>query len=408
MAPSRPAGRDRRPPPRRRAAVIGLAAAAAAAAVALSGCALVAGPDPATAKDGSLARSEVIGYVVCPNQVTPVELSTRTPEAPIELPVSGTPVLGNFAITTSADGRWAYVVTGDGVVASTSTSQGAGTSTSRSPTTAPVGVGVQNVVVPIDLATQQAEAPIKIPGQGGTHAIVVLPGGRTLLAASGSSIVPVDTVTRRVGAPLDLGPGRAIFGMALAPDGSTLYALVAGGVIPVALAHDTAGAEIPTGLSVSSMDSPHGIATSANGATVYVVGQGGDDFEGRVVPIDASLGATLPAASFTGVADPAALTLAPDGSGLLVVDSANNWVNPVPFATFTDPPTPDRLPPVDTGPSVSGTQHPTDIVAAPGGIGAFVVDGFSTVIPYEPGSHSFGRPIPVCSGASSMAIAPAP
>lgn len=393
----------------------------AAATAALSGCALVAGPDPATVQDGSLARSGPIGYVVCPNQVTPVELSTRTPEAPIQLPLSGTPVLGNFAITTSADGRWAYVVTGDGVVASSSTSptstapaggtptaQGAGPSTNRGPTTPPAGVGVQNVVVPINLVTQQAEAPIKIPGQGGTHAIVVLPGGRTLLAASGSTIVPIDTVTRRVGAPLDLGPGLTVFGMALAPDGSTLYALVAGGVFPVALAHDTAGVEIPTGLSVSSVDSPHGIVTSAGGATVYVVGQGGDDFEGRIVPIDASPGTTLPPASFTGVADPAAVTVAPNGSGLLVVDSANNWVNPVPFATFTDPPAADHLPAVDTGPSVSGTQHPTDIVAGPGSVGAFVVYGFSTVIPYAPGSHSFGRPIRVCSGASSMAVAPAP
>ena len=56
-----------------------------------------------------------MGYVVCPNAVTPVELATHTAEAAIPLPISGTPALGNFAIATSADGRWAYVVTSDGV-----------------------------------------------------------------------------------------------------------------------------------------------------------------------------------------------------------------------------------------------------------------------------------------------------
>jgi hypothetical protein len=47
-------------------------------------------------------------------------------------------------------------------------------------------------------------------------------------------------------------------------------------------------------------------------------------------------------------------------------------------------------------------------VFGPGGTGAFVVDGFSAVIPYRPGSQTFGRPIGVCSGASSMAVSQAP
>ena len=124
---------------------------------------------------------------------------------------------------------------------------------------------VQNVVIPIDLVTQQAERPIRIPGQGGTHAIVVMHGGRTVLAASGSTIVPVDAVTHDVGTPLDLGPGHTIFGMALSPTGPTLYALVAGGVFPVDTANATAGVEIPTRLSVSSVYSPHGIAVTRTG-----------------------------------------------------------------------------------------------------------------------------------------------
>ena len=40
--------------------------------------------------------------------------------------------------------------------------------------------------------------------------------------------------------------------------------------------------------------------------------------------------------------------------------------------------------------------------------GTFIVDGFDAVVPFEPATQAFGRPIPVCSGASSMAVAPAP
>jgi DNA-binding beta-propeller fold protein YncE len=269
---------------------------------------------------------------------------------------------------------------------------------------------VQNVVIPIDLVTQQAERPIDIPGQGATHAIVVLPGGHTVLAASGSTIVPVDVDRRTVGQPLQLGAGDTIYGLALDPVATTAYALVPGGVVPVDTANGTAGATIPTGLTVSSVYSPHGIAVTDDGATVYVVGQGPPDFGGRVLPITTSTGATGTPASFDnyGIADPAALAVEPDGSSLLVADSANNWINPVPLATFTNPPQPVRLPPQAAGEPSSGTQHPTDIVLDPSGTSAYVVEGFDAVLPYDPASQTFGRAIPVCTGASSMAVAPSP
>ncbi len=390
---------------------------AATVAVILAGCSLFATPNPAPVTDpASLAPAGPVGYVVCPDAVTPVELDTHTAEAQIPLPIRGTPVIGNFAIATSADGRWAYVVTSDGVepmAAGGSTPVEAGTSgttvTTTTTTAPPSGVAVQNVVIPINLVTQKAEAPIRIPGQGGTHAVVVLPGGRIVLAASGSTIVPVDVTTDKVGTPLDLGPGHTIFGMALDPTDPTLYALVAGGVFPVDTANATAGVEIATGLSVSSVYSPHGIAVTSDGKTVYVVGQGGTDFGGRVLPITAASGTTGAPTGFDrfGIADPAALALSADGSLLLVADAANNWINPVPLATFADPPAPVRLPQKAVGAS-SGTGHPTDIVSGPGDAGAFVVVGFDAVVPFQPPSNTFGRPIPVCSGASSMTVAPAP
>jgi DNA-binding beta-propeller fold protein YncE len=411
MATTRPTGVGRAPfRCGRTASALGLIATV------LSSCSLFATPPPIPVHDSSLAPPGAVGYAVCPNAVTPVELGTHTAEADIHLPISGTPVLGNFAITTSPDGRWAYVVTSDGVVTSPSASPTTvlpattGATTTGVPSTPPSGVSVQNVVIPINLVTQQAQRPIKIPGQGGTHAIVVMPGGRTILAASGSTIVPVDAITHQVGAPLDLSPGRTIFGMALDPKSTILYALVAGAVFPVNTANATAGVAIPTGLSVSSVYSPHGIAVTDDGATVYVVGQGGSDYGGRVLPIVASTGVTLPTTGFDsfGIADPAALAVTPDGSMLLVADSANNWVNLVSLATFSEPTPPARLPQRPGGATISGTQHPTDIVFGPGQTGAFVVDGFNAVVPYQPGSRKFGRPIPVCSGASSMTVASAP
>lgn len=376
------------------------------------GCTLFSPPAAAPDHDASLAPSGPIGYVVCPDAVTPVELDTHTSEADIPLPIAGTPALGNFAITTSPDGRWAYVVTSDG--ASSSRSAGATTvppATTGSPgADPPSGVSVQNVVIPINLVTQEAEAPIKIPGQGGTHAIAVMPGGRFVLASSGSSIVPVNVATRQVGTPLQLGSGRTVFGMALDPRSPTLFALVAGGVVPVDTANATAGALIPTGLSVSSVYSPHGIVVTNDGATVYVVGQGGSDYGGRVLPIVAATGATLAMTGFDqfGISDPAAVAIDPTGTGLLVADAANNWINPVPLDAFSDPPDPIRLPQQSRDSSTPGTGHPTDVVFGPGRSGAFVVDGFSVVLPYQPANHTFSPAIPVCSGASSMTVAPAP
>jgi hypothetical protein len=397
---------------------VALAAMAALAA----GCSAFATPRPPVVSGGSLAPAGPVGYVVCPSSVSPVELDTDTAEAAIPLPVTGEPALGDFAIATSPDGRWAYVVTTEGYV--TRAAPGATTTPSVHPapgssstaapgsstTAATGGTGVRNVVIPIDLVTQVAGSPIVIPGQGGTHAIVVLGDGRTVLAASGSSVVPVDTGTGTVGPPVQLGPGRTVVGMVLDPARHTLYTLVPGAVVPVDTASGAVEAAIPTGLSVSSVYSPHGIALSPDGTTLYVVGQGGTDFGGRLLPIATATGATQPATSFDrfGIADPAAVAVTADGSSQLVADAVNNWVLTVDGSDPTRLDQPARLPPRSEDAATAGTQHPTDLVLGPGTTGAFLVDGFDAVIPYAPSAGTFGRPIAVCSGASSMAVAPAP
>jgi DNA-binding beta-propeller fold protein YncE len=353
----------------------------------LTGCSVGIPESPALPGAHAVSAGPV-GYVVCPTAVTPVELATRTPEAPIPLPITGTPPLGDFAITTSPDGRWAFVVT---------------------QSTLP-GRATTNVLVPIDLATQRAAPPIALPGHGATSAVVVMHGGRTVLAASGTTIVPVDSVTRAVGTPLDLGSGRTVVGMALSPMSSTLYVMESGGVVPVDTDKATAGAPIVTGLTLSSVSSPHGLVVSTDGSTLYVAGQGQPDYGGRVVPIVTATGAVGVPVGFDryGISDPAAVALTPDGSQLLVADSADDWIDTAPVADFANPLAPVRLPSGGTTAAVSGTDHPTDIVTGPGTTGAFVVTGHGTVLPYDPVHQTFGRAIPVCSGATSITVGGTP
>jgi DNA-binding beta-propeller fold protein YncE len=267
-----------------------------------------------------------------------------------------------------------------------------------------------DVVVPVDLVTQQARPPIVLPVSGPTHGVALMANGRTLLVAVGTDVLPVDVVTHDVGRPLDLGPGRTIFGLALDPRSPTLYALVDGGVVPVDTATATAGAFLPTGLSVSSVYSPHGIVVTPDGRTVYVVGQGGGEYGGRLLALDAATGATGPEVSFDrfGIADPAAVAVTPDGSTVLVADAANNWIDTVETSSVTTAVQPVSLPSAVGGSTDTGTDHPTDLVVGPAADGAFVVDSFGAVLPYSWSTRRFGHPVAVCSGASSMVVAPAP
>ncbi len=392
--------RLRRPGRPRRPCLPARAALLVAVAVGSGGCALFASPVPPADHLPSLAPAGSVGYVACPDALTPVELSTGVAEPPIPLPVAGTPAPGDFAVATSPDGHAAYVVTTSVPGGSTGPADG------------------HNVLVPVDLVTQQAERPIVLPGTGAARAVVVLPGGRTVLAASGDEVVPVDVADRHVGVPIVLGHGRVVAGMALNPQGTTLYVLVPGGVLSVDPARGAVGPLVPTGLTVSSAFSPHGIVVSPHGSTVYVVGQGGTDYHGRVVPMATATGALGTAASFAafGITEPAAVAVVGGGSALTVVDAANNAVDPLPASSFGSPPSPLPSPvpiPVQPGSAHgsahgSGTQHPSDIVAGPNGRHAWIVDGFDSVLSYDTVTRTFSRPVAVCDGASSMAVAPAP
>ena len=238
-----------------------------------------------------------------------------------------------------------------------------------------------------------------------------MPGGRTILAASGSTIVPVDAVTRHGRHSARPGPGaHHLRHGPRAPRSTTLYAWWPGGC-PGETANATAGVEIPTGLSVSSVYSPHGIAVTADGATVYVVGQGGDRLR-RPGPPHRHRHRRHPATpefDHYGMPirrrwpSPPRDRVAGGRLGQQLGESHCPGHLLQPIRAGATPGTAVR------GAQSLGTQHPTDIVLGP-------VRGRRLrrgrvrrrdPLPARVARHSDG-PIPVCPGASSMAVAPAP
>lgn len=377
-----------RPRLRRPAAALRQASALVGSAVLLGGCALFAQPRPSPPPGPVLAPPGTLAYVACAGAVTPVELATHTPEADIHLHLPGTPALGDYAIAVGPGGRTAYVDT--------------------SPV---VGGTPRDEVVPVDLVTQRAGTPIALPGTGGTRAIAVSPDGTTVWAASGSSVVPVDVAAGRAGTPVRVPSAGTVSALVFDPSGTTLYALGDGSVVPISVARKTAGPAITTSLTVSSTYSPHGMTLDTANGNLVVVGQGGSTFGGRILTVTLPSGPASPPASFDvfgNVSSPSAVAVTPDGTLALVADGPNNWVVPVGMGATLTPHPPVRMPVQSGAGGGLSTQHPTDLVLEPGGGTAWIVTGFDALLPLTVSSLTYGAPVPVCTGASSVALAPSP
>src|SRR4029450_3567222 len=124
-------------------------------------------------------------------------------------------------------------------------------------------------VVPVDLATNTAEARIYLLGSTIVDDIVITPDGATAYVNDwfGHRVTRIDLAT---GAPDGFHFLGIPYGLAVTPDGSTLYVAGAFGVTPIDIATNTLGSTIDV------VGQPSAIAISSDGAIAYVVGEGSD------------------------------------------------------------------------------------------------------------------------------------
>jgi DNA-binding beta-propeller fold protein YncE len=172
--------------------------------------------------------------------VTEIRTATNTVVAHITVP--GHRGLRDIAITPN--GKTAYVATGTD------------------------GGPDANVVVPIDLATNKALAPITIAPAGATGlSFVMAPDGRTAYVLSSRAVTPINTVTNQAEPYYSLpeSDGNSYY-MLITPNGKTLYVLTPRGVVPIRTA---TGKVLPI-IGVPKMDNVADAAFTPDGRTIYV------------------------------------------------------------------------------------------------------------------------------------------
>lgn len=367
--------------------MVGALVGALVAGVLLAACTAPGESEVPGSLDHSLAPPGLVAYALCPTEITPVEVRTGVAEPAIPLHLPTTPALGTYAIATSTDGTMAYVAT----VPGSSRAQGA-----------------HAEIIPVDLVRQVALAPIALPLLGVTRAIITLPTASMVAVAVGSDVLIVDVATGKVVSQADLGLGHNIYAIVNDPARHVLFAMVTGSVVPIPLSGTTFGvprSSFPTDLAVSSVTSGNGMTMAPNGAALLVVGQFGTNYAGHVIALSTATGATLGTVDLSvyGFSSPAAVAVTSQGQ-VAVADASRNWMVPVTLAASGAPTTPGPV----AIPGDDAVEHPSDVVPAGTSASFELVAPQGVMLSFDPTTHAYGKPVAVCTGATSVAVAPSP
>jgi hypothetical protein len=282
-------------------------------------------PNSATSPDGRTvyqigmaATRTSAGFVV-----TPIDTTTNTAGPQITLKHVGDP----DGIAVAPDGKTAYVCTYGGIIPVSTLTGTQGTVIDRggflhAMTFAPNGKtlyvldGTGGVTV-IRTATNTVVAHIAVPGHRGLRDISITPNGKTAYVATGTdggpdanSVVPIDLATNKALAPITIAPAGATgLSFVMAPDGRTAYVLSSRAVTPINTV--TNQAEPYYSLPESDGNSYYMLITP-NGKTLYVFTPRG------VVPIRTATGKVMPIIGVPKMDVFADAAITPDGRTIYV------------------------------------------------------------------------------------------
>lgn len=232
----------------------------------------------------------------------------------------------------------------------------------------------EDTVVPINLATGAALAPISLGVPGGPSGMVLAPNGKTLYVATvRGQLVPVDIASRAAEPPIRLG--GVTHGLLMTPNGRTAYAL-----------------QPPYGVAVVSLSGRAMIGfirvhdasdflMTPNGQTVYVLGASANNATLTLTPIDtATSSPRAPIVLGPRATVPSPLTamgVTADGKTVYVQTSSTK----APLSSTA------VIVPVDTATNTMGSPIRTGVAAdgivlAPNGKTAYLIS-FKSLIPVD-------------------------
>jgi YVTN family beta-propeller protein len=244
-----------------------------------------------------------------------------------------------------------------------------------------------DTVTPVDLATNQAGAPIAVGAD--PVSIAISPDGQIAYVSNelDGTVSVIEIATDRViGAPIAVGANPA--GLALTPNGATLY--VADELSNTVSVIDTASRQAVGSIKVGSF--PNAVAVDPDGLTAYVSNAGGD-----TVSVIDTLTNAIAAPSIPVGEEPLGIAFTPDGRKAFVADGNSKAVTVI-----------DALTNAVEGPPIKVGKEPGAIAVSPDGHHAYVAnDESNSVSVIDTGADQVvGTAIKLEAGPTGIAITP--